>query len=153
MSRFNSKRVCVGALFGIAGMALTAVAATEEDTIKYRQAVMKSVGGHMGAIAQIVRGKVDHKEDLAYHAQAISRAMDDVGKLFPAGSDFGETRALSAIWEKAADFKQKSDDARSAAAAFAAAAQTGEQSDIGPKFKGLADSCKACHKDYREEDK
>lgn len=153
MSKIKLKGACLGALFAMSGAVLTAFAATEEDTIKYRQAVMKSVGGHMGAIAQIVRGKVDHKEDLAYHAEAISRAMDDVVKLFPKGSDFGETRALSAIWEKAADFKQKSEDSRSAAAAFAAAARSGSQSDIGPKFKGLADSCKACHKDYREEDK
>ena len=152
MSRSNMKSVCLGALIGVLGIAVTAVAATPEDTIKYRQAVMKSVGGHTGAIAQIVRGKVDHKEDLAYHAESISRSLDNVPKLFPDGSDFGETRALASIWEKSDDFKQKASDAKDAAAAFAAAAESGNESEIGPKFKTLVDACKACHKDYREEE-
>ena len=33
MSRYNMKNVCLGALIGVLGIAVTAVAATPEDTI------------------------------------------------------------------------------------------------------------------------
>ena len=33
-------------------------ASEAENYIKYRQAMMKAIGGHMGAASQIVRGKV-----------------------------------------------------------------------------------------------
>lgn len=130
--------------------ATTAVAAETEDIIKYRQGVMKSVGGHMAAAAQIVRGKVDYADDLAYHAEAIARTMQTVETLFPKDTDFGETRALDAIWSRADKFKTVSDEARAATSAFRDAAKAADKAALAAKFKAVADSCKACHKDFRE---
>ncbi len=131
----------------------TTFAAEAEDVIKYRKGVMKSVGGHMAAAAQIVQGKVDFSDDLVYHAESIARSLRDAAKLFPEGSDFGETRALDAIWSQSADFKKVADDAGVAAKAFADVVNSGAKEDLPAKFKGLADACKACHKDFRKEEK
>ncbi len=128
----------------------TVVAAETEDIIKYRQGVMKSVGGHMAAAAQIVRGKVDYADDLVYHAESIARTMQTVESLFPKDTDFGETRALDAIWSQADKFKQVSDEARAATSAFRDTVKANDKAAFTAKFKTVADSCKACHKDFRE---
>lgn len=148
MLRSTSIALAAAALAGAASLQ----AAEPEDIIKYRQAVMKSVGGHMGAAAQIVRGKVQYPDDLGYHADAIARSMKTVHGLFPVDSDFGETRALPAVWDKPDEFKKVGEDAAAAAAEFAAAAGGGDPKALVASFKQLADACKACHKDFREED-
>ncbi len=140
------------------GMALAtawttnALAAESEDIVKYRQGVMKSVGGHTAAAAQIVRGKVDFAEDLAHHAESIARSVKTVEKLFPEGSDFGETRALESVWSKPDEFKQVAEQAKEATAAFLAAVNADDKSALPAKFKEMVDSCKACHKDFRQKD-
>ncbi len=129
-----------------------AVAAEAEDIIKYRQGVMKSVGGHTVAAAQIVRGKVDYGDHLAYHVESITQSMKTVLSLFPDGSDFGETRALPEIWSQPDQFKQVAEQAGAAAEAFLTVVQAGDKGAWGGKFKAMVDSCKACHKDFRQKD-
>ena len=52
----------------LAGTSLPAPAG--EGAIKYRQSVMKAVGGHMGAMATILKGQGGNKADLKAHAHA-----------------------------------------------------------------------------------
>ncbi len=137
-------------LLGAAVWTIIAVAAETEDIIKYRQGVMKSVGGHMAAAAQIVRGKVDYGDDLGYHAESIARTMQTVESLFPKDTDFGETRALDAIWSEPDKFKAVSDESRAATSAFHDAVKSSDKNAYAAKFKAVADACKACHKDFRE---
>ncbi len=131
----------------------TAVAESEpEDIIKYRQNVMKSNGAHMAAAGAILQGKVEYKKDLAYHAKALQAINSNVAALFPKGSDFGDTKALDGVWSKRADFEKRAKDTRAKAHAFAKAAGGDTKVALG-KFKELSDSCKACHKDFRKEEK
>lgn len=140
----------------LTGAALAAAGAVyaqdAEDIIKYRQGVMKSVGGHMAAAGLIVQGKVGFSDDLAQHAESIARSLSKAEALFPKGSDFGETRALDAVWKKPDDFKKVAARGGAAAAEFAKAAKAGDKTAMGAKFKDLGDACKACHKDYRKEE-
>ncbi len=129
-----------------------APAAESEDIIKYRQGVMASVGGHTAAATQIVRGKVDYADDLAYHAESIARSMQTVESLFPEGSDFGETRALDSVWSKPVEFKQVSEKAREATKAFLAAVKANDKAALVDEFKAMVDACKACHKDFRQKE-
>ena len=138
-------------VIGTVGWESAATAAEPEDVIKYRQSVMKSVGGHMGALAQIIRGKVDYPDDSQYHIQSIARSMKTVLSLFPADSDFGETRALESIWEKPDEFKKVAERAGQAADELEQAFAN-KSEDVGAKFKALGEACKACHKDFREEE-
>jgi cytochrome c556 len=137
-----------------AALAATGAARAQdpEDVIKYRKGVMSSVGGHMAAAALIVQGKVGFADDLPQHADSIARSMSKAEALFPKGSDFGETRALDAIWAKPDAFKKVSAKASSAAADFAKAVKAGDKAAMGAKLKDLGDACKACHKDFRKEE-
>ena len=142
------------ALVGIALLAASQVTGAEapENYIKYRQATMKAIGGHMGASSQIVRGKVSPEGHLVMHADALAALSSDLTALFPEGSDFGETKAKDAIWENWSDFEKAAADAKQATSEFAAAAGSGDADRIKAAHKALGKACKGCHEDYRVED-
>lgn len=138
------------------GMFLVAVAPARaesepEDIIKYRQNSMKASGAHMSAAAAILQGKVAYKKDLVEHARALQALSRDVAGLFPKDSDFGDTKALDAVWKKKGDFEKRARDAAGKAAAFAKAAAGGDGKAQLAAFRELSDSCKACHTDFRKE--
>ena len=134
-------------------MAGTAFAAEPEDIIKYRQNVMKSQGAHLAAAAAIIQGKVDYKNQLGDHVKALQATTKDIPSLFPKDSDFGETKALDAVWQKNADFQKLAKDTQQKTGALAKAVAANDSKNYGTRFKDVADSCKACHKDYRKEEK
>lgn len=128
-------------------------AAESEDIIKYRQAAMKASAGHMSASHALITGKVDFKGQLGDHVKALQALNKDVALLFPKDSDFGDTKALDAVWKNTADFQKKSQAARDKADALAKAVAAGDSKNYAARFKDLNDACKACHKDYRKEEK
>jgi len=123
-----------------------------ENYIKYRQAMMKAIGGHTGGASQIVRGKVAPEGDLLMHALALAELNRKLVRLFPEGSDFGETKAKEAIWENWDKFQQAAEASEKATADFAAAVAGGDTKRIANAFKAVGKSCKGCHKDFREKD-
>lgn len=141
-----------------AAVLLTAVsglraASDPEDIIKYRQNVMKSNGGNLAAAGAIIQKKVDFNARLADHAKAVAAGTKNIAALFPPGSDFGaDTKALDAVWKDRAQFEKLAKDSEKKAAAFAKAVSA-KDAQTGARFKELADSCKACHKDFRKEEK
>jgi cytochrome c556 len=129
-----------------------ALAEAPENYIKYRQAVMSAIGGHMSASSQIVRGRVAPDGALAMHADALARLNADLAPLFPEGSDFGETKARESIWEDWQGFMDKADAARDATAAFAEAVASGDADSIQAAHRDVGRSCKGCHEDFRIKD-
>jgi len=154
VAKTDKSRLCqLGALVLLLGTLGTVLAeADPESVIKYRRASMKSLGGHMGAMAQIVRGRVDYRDQLVPHAEAVAAVSKTTLKLFPEGSDFGETRAKEAVWEKWAAFEKAAGKAEKAAADFLATAKGADQAAVGKAFKALSDACKGCHKSFREKE-
>ncbi len=142
---------CVGAVLAVMGSAVSAES-EPENVIKYRQGAMSALGGHMGASAQIVRGKVDYWSHLQFHAESIEAISRRVSELFPEGSDFGETGAKEVIWEEWDDFQEAARKGERAANDYLTAVKGGDKAAIGKSFRALADACKKCHKKFREED-
>ena len=126
--------------------------ADSENIIKYRRSTMKAMGGHMGAMAQIVRAKVDYKDHLALHSESVAAISKTVLELFPEGSDFGDTRAKEEIWEKWDTFQKAADEAQEASGEFVEAVKGGDDATIGRSFRSLTDTCKNCHKKFREKE-
>ena len=135
---------------GAAALALLAICAVaDEGQVDYRQHVMAAVGGHMQAIADIVRGKVEHTGHTAVHANALADLADIAPTLFPAGSEGGD--ALPAVWENAEDFQAKLAAFKEAAGALRDAAASGEPMQVGMALRDVGQACKGCHDDYRAE--
>ena len=151
----NQKFAMVLAVMGTALLGMSAGIRAEsdpEDIIKYRQNVMKSNGGNLAAAGAIIQKKVAFNERLADHAKAVSAGSKNIAALFPPGSDFGaDTNALDAVWKDRARFEKLAKDTEKKAAAFAKAVSA-KDAQAGARFKELADSCKACHKDFRKEE-
>ncbi len=131
-----------------------APAQEEEGIIKHRQAVMKAVGGHMGAMAAILKGKVKFTGDLKTHARAMADLAGIAARVFPEGSDFGDTRALEDIWKKPEEFRKVLDAFKVESAKLARIADGGDVKAFGDQFKALGkNACSTCHKAFREKKK
>lgn len=139
-----------GLLLGLSRLA-TAQDMDPDAVIKFRQGVMKAQGGHMGAMAQIVRGKVDYPGRLLVHARALNSIAQNVDTLFPEDSDFGETDAKEEIWSNWDKFKEAAEHLSDETGAFEKAVESKDEKAIGKGFKKLGEACKACHKKFRRE--
>ena len=142
--------LAVGLALGMAGQSLAAD--SPEAAVKYRQAVMKAIGGHMGAIAAVVKGEVGHGPHVANHARGIKDMSLIVDDIFPANSTFdnyNKTNALPAIWKEPEKFKKAVDAFKAAAADFERVAESGDKGAIAAGLGALGKSCGGCHKPFR----
>ncbi|MEE8308080.1 MAG: cytochrome c [Gammaproteobacteria bacterium] len=124
---------------------------TGEDQIAYRKAVMSAIGAHAGALAAMVRGKVDY-DHMASQASAMADTVSTIGDIFPAASssEAGETEALAAIWEDTDGFAEAVAASIAAASSFSETAAAGDRAAVGKAFGALAGTCKGCHDNYRQ---
>ena len=122
-----------------------------ENAIKYRDAVMATMAGHIGAFSLIAFGMVDHQEYLQSHADALADGGAQLKLLFPEGSGGEETHALPAIWEEPEKFAEAVAKGEKATAQLREAAASGDRKAIMAAFKAVGESCKGCHESYREE--
>jgi cytochrome c556 len=102
-------RIALGACAASVMLLVGSAQAANEPAalIAYRQATMKAIGGHMGALGAFAKGEVDFVQDVGGHAHAINEMSKGLARLFPKGSgkEAGETRALPKIWEDWAGFE------------------------------------------------
>ena len=141
--------------FAVASIAgTTALLADDaDDLIKYRQAGMKVLGGHIGSIVPVVKGKVADQGHLAMHAAGLAAQAEVLLDLFPKGSDHGETNAKPNIWENWDDFKTKAENLRRESAKLAELGKAGDVNGFKEQVGAVGKTCKGCHDDYRKEKK
>ena len=121
-----------------------------DDAINYRQKVMNGNVAHIGAIADVLKGKVPHSSHILGHAralQALSLMLDDI---FPPDSDFGQTRAKPEIWQQPEKFKAVVKAYQDATVVLVQAAKSGDMAAIGDAMGGVGKSCGGCHKPFRK---
>lgn len=135
----------------VLALTLSALVSAQEGSVKYRQAIMMTVGGHAGAVAQIAYGGVPYQDYLAGHAHALAEVSKQVTIAFKeqAMTEDPPTRAKAAIWEEWDEFEAKAGDMEKAAAAVAEAAESGDTEAVAAKLDPLWDTCKGCHKKFR----
>ena len=148
------KKVLGAVLFS--SIAITAVTAhsntPEEAAIEYRNGLYHMVKYHFGPMGAMVKGKAEYNaEEFAKNAQAVATLAPFAMHAYPEGSDMGETRAKSDIWENMDDFKEKQQtfEVESAKLAEMAKGSTELGGDLKAQFGNVGKSCKACHKAYR----
>jgi len=149
MRTFTKAIVTIGSAVALTAGTAFSVSADESAAIKYRQAVMKAVGGHMGGSVAIIKGKVPYKDDLVAHATGLNDMANVAANAFKQKTEGGKTRAKPNIWEEADDFSQKIAGLKKATADFLAAAKSGGPAAAGAKLGAVGDSCKGCHKKFR----
>tara|TARA_B100000315_G_C14381426_1_gene497660 strand:- start:80 stop:538 length:459 start_codon:yes stop_codon:yes gene_type:complete len=150
MSRLGFKFILTSLSAAVLCLGLSGAVMADEGAIKYRQSMMKIIGGHMGAMAAILKGQVDHRDQLAGHAHGLAEAAKFTLKVFPPGSGVGDTAALAAIWEKPAEFKDARDAMERESAKLAEVAKGGDMNAFGQQFGNLGKACKNCHQTFRK---
>ena len=123
-----------------------------EDAIKYRRSAMTVMATHFGVLGAMANGRVP------FDAAAASRSADVIALVshlpaagFVPGTDKGETRAKPEIWSENAKFKGAYEKMEDAVGKLAVAAKTGNLDTMKAAFGPAAQTCKACHDDFRKD--
>ncbi len=134
-------------------------AAKPADTIKYRHAVMEGMSAHVNAFMLIATNKIDGRQFLQNHGDAIADLSGELDSLFPAdsapssgGSEEPETHALPAIWDESEKFAAAVTKMQEAAATLQETTRSGDNKAIMGAFAAAGKACKGCHEDFRAEE-
>ncbi|MBZ9850873.1 cytochrome c [Mesorhizobium sp. CA14] len=121
------------------------------DPIQDRQALMKERGKLAGQLSKVVKGEED------FDAAAVLTTLKalqanaekfDAEKLFPTGSDKGDTTAAPKIWQDMAGFKA-AEDKFLVNTKEAVASPPGDVDGLKAQLNTLGGDCGTCHQTYR----
>jgi cytochrome c556 len=149
-------------IFALLGLTLVGAAAAQmkpEDAIRFRQSAYGTMAWNMGRIKANLEGTFN-KEEVIKAANVIQAiANSGMGALYLPGTDKGighhETRAKPELFDKANAEKlgKLATNFNREANEMAKVAATGDAAAVKSQFGKLGESCKACHEDFRKEDK
>lgn len=140
----------LAAAFTLAAAVPARAADDPANVIKYRQNVMKSQAGHIGAIAAVVKGEVSYTRHIAAHARALERTSAMIPDMFPEGTGVGDTRAKPDIWQNWAKFEVAAKALGTASGELARVAESGDMAAVGAQLQEVGKACGGCHKPFRK---
>jgi len=121
-----------------------------DDVIKYRQNMMATISMHYKSLRLLSAGRITQPDQWLPQAQGLNNMAKMISTAYPEESDFGETDAKESIWENKADFNQKADDLVKFSGKLVSLIDHGEQKQVAEMMRKVGQSCKNCHKKYRE---
>lgn len=143
---------CLAVALGAgSGYALNAVAQQKPDVlVKQRQAAMTLISKYFGPLAGMAQGKIPYDNAVALRnadfLEALSKMPWDG---FNASTKDEQSKALPAVFENAAKFREAADRFESEAAKLAAVSKSGDEAAIKQQIAVTAKTCGACHNDFR----
>jgi cytochrome c556 len=150
--KFVATLAVAAAAFALAAPASAQSFQKPEDAIKYRKSAFSVMSAHFGALGAMANGRAP------FDAQAAARHADVIALVshlpftgFVAGTDKGETRAKPEIWAEQAKFRGAAEKMQTEVGKLAVAAKTGNLDNLKAAFGPAAQSCKACHDEYRKD--
>jgi cytochrome c556 len=104
------------------------------------------------AVAAIIQGKVEYRDQHAEHTRAVQVICRNAQS--PPQKRIGFRRYQGdAAWLKPDEFEKRACGARASADALVKTVAAGDDNVIAARFKELVDACKACHKEFRKEER
>lgn len=138
----------IGALAAGAMVGGATIAMAQGDVITERKENRKQAAAAMRAIKGIIDAK-GATSGAVEQAAKLKTLEASFVKLFPAGSDKGETKALPAIWTDMAGFQAANKAADAAYDKLAVAAGSGNLEALTAAFGETGKACGACHDKFR----
>lgn len=149
-----SKKLWAGAVAVVMGVAVAQGAlaqAKPEVLVKQRQAAMTLIGKYFGPMAAMAQGKAP------FNASVVQRNagfVDNLSRMpwdgFDASTRSLDTRALPAVFDDAAKFKEAANRMENEAAKLVAVSKSGDEGAVKAQIGALGKSCGACHNDFRQ---
>ena len=134
----------------LAAVLASTVALVGDDPAHERHELMEGVRDAAKPVGGMLQGELEYDADrVAQSLEVWAAAADELGDLFPEGSEGGE--AAPAIWEDRAGFDAALVEWRDAIAAAQDAAPA-TLDEAGPTLGPVFNACKNCHDTYRIEE-
>ena len=154
-----NKLLGIGLASGILGLSLLTVAQAAgpkpEDVVEYRQSVYNIIGWNFKPIGAMMKGEVPFDAAaVARHAQYVEMMSKAAPEGFAKGTGpdvVKDTEAKPEIWTKSSEFDTKMKDFQQEATKLSEVAKGGDEKAIKVQFGKTAETCKACHKEFRKE--
>ena len=124
--------------------------ADSHGIIKYRQNVMKSVSGHMGAIVDILKNRLPLKDHIVDHALSMQQISRMTLSMFPEGSGKGRTKSKQVIWEQWSEFETAASDFERESIKLVEVAQSGDMEALSKQVRTTGKTCSGCHRNFRK---
>ncbi len=125
-------------------------AAEDKAHLKYRQALMKATGGHMGSIGAILKNRLPFTNHIANHAEGIALNSELMADTFEKKITQGRTDSMPAIWENWSEFEKAAKKLGIESRKLAGIAKGGNVGQIVAQMKNVGKSCGGCHKNFRK---
>ncbi|MCR5866321.1 MULTISPECIES: cytochrome c [Aquincola] len=122
-----------------------------EDTIEYRQGAFFVMGQHFGRIGAMANGKAPFDAKAAAdNAEIVNTLAKLPWAAFGEGTDKGHnTKAKPEVWKEQDKFKSAAAKMQDETGKLLVAAKTGDLAQLKTAFGSTAQTCKACHDDFR----
>jgi cytochrome c556 len=121
--------------------------ADDQETVDYREHVMKTMGEQVAAIIQMQKSQIA-STNLTVHTQILALTATTAKSAFTPKVAGG--KAKPDVWANWQDFSKRLDDLVAATADLDKAAKAGGLAPAVAKLQSLP--CKGCHDNYRTED-
>jgi cytochrome c556 len=119
--------------------------ADDQDTVDYRQHIMKTLGEQVAILGMMAQQKAP-SDDFATHVQALALTAATAKAAFEPEIRGGN--AKPEVWSQWADFEKRIDALAAATADLAKTAKSGGAAAAAPKLQSAL-TCKGCHDTYR----
>lgn len=120
-----------------------------EGAIKYRQSVFTLMAYSFSKIGAVVKGESPYNQDeVAKNAAVVTTLSSLPWQAFGPGTEGGG--AKPEVWSKHAQFESAAQKMQIAATNLNNAVQSDNQSSIKKAFGAAAQTCKACHDDFKK---
>lgn len=145
--------VAVGIVLALgAGLSMHAQAQAKPDVmVKQRQAVMTLQGKYFGPLVAVAQGKAP------YNAAAVQRNagfLDNLSRMawdgFDPSTKSEKTRALPAIYENNAKFKEYASRLENETSKLVMLSSGGDEAAVKAQVGAIGKVCGACHDDFRQ---
>lgn len=146
------RAVAAAAAVALTVLAPAAASAMEaEAAVKYRQEIMKAIGGHLTPVVMVLKGEVPYAEQMPANAALLAETAKLALLPFEqntAGSGI-KTTAKDEIWSEWEKFSGGMKKMEETTAQLAAAAESGDKAAIGEAIQAVGQTCKGCHDNFR----
>jgi cytochrome c556 len=155
----NKKSLGISLAGGILGLGLLTVVSAAgpkpEEAVDYRQSVYTVIGWNFKPIGAMIKGEIPFDAAaVARHAQYVELMSKAALEGFPKGSGpdaVKDTEAKAEIWTNADKFETAMNNFQQEATKLAEVAKGRDEAAIKAQFGKTAETCKACHKEFRKD--
>ena len=126
-----------------------------KEAVEYRQGAMSVIGWNFKPMGAMIKGEKPY-DQAAFAAMANDLAAAASLNLlagYPEDSESDDSKVRPEVWMNWDDFKTKMSDFKQATSKLAKVAAGDDLGAIKKQFGNTAETCKACHKEYKAKKK